>query len=552
MVELDGGGGLGAGGISDDDDDDIARFERQCAERARAEGLPAPGEEEDDAPSDDDQDDRIRRVRLAAGMGPSPKNGDEWHEKCQVLQERLSRKDAELNQVRVDLDMVRNEGIGPNDPSTELKQRLLDLTRKNRRLQVTAESQKSKIQQLEQELRRPREEVKRQAEEIAMKNTEAAIGEGAEDWKKKYLTASNQLQQVRHEVSDLRAQLQRQKKVLLKELGTEEALEKAIAVADDPLSVQWKGRAAQISQLQRQVRDLREQLKRPGGGEDAEAAGEGSVGAEPPPRQGRGRSDQPGERESRVIAQAAEKRREEFEKLQEEAEKLRSDASEAKKKREALKSRNGLLEGQLRDLKASVQDLLKKSENDDALVAALRRQLGRHGPGGAEIPMGGVSAEEIEVLRQENVELQGQLERQAQIVVQLRQKNLANTCENGSTKLGPRSVEAGTGDRHLVDRCRYLEAENAKQLEQVKLLQARMGDAAMNAAGRPFSAESSLNVKDKLRHMGERLATAERENLSLRQRSVDVREPDSSPSCGSRGSMSRSSSRGAGGAFGIG
>jgi len=156
-------------------------------------------------------------------------------------------------------------------------------------------------------------------------------------------------------------------------------------------------------------------------------------------------------------------------------------------------------------------------------------------------------------MRQENVELQAQLERQAQIVVQLRQKNLAATCENGSAKLGPRSVEASTGDRQLIDRVRYLEAENSKQQEQVKLLRGRLGESAADAAGRPFSAESSLNLKDKLRHMGERLATAERENLALRQRTVDLRrEPDSSPSCGSRGSMSRSSSRGPGGSFGIG
>jgi len=545
-VELEGGGGLG-GGISDEEDD-IARFERHCAEMARAEGVAAPGEE--DGASDDEHDEQIRRARLVGGAGPSPQHGGEWQQRCAALQERLSRKDAELAQARSDLDMMRSEGAGPMDPGNELKQRLLELTKKNRRLQVTAESQKSRISQLEAELKKPREEARKQAEELIAKNTDVMLGEGAEDWKKKYLGASNKLQEVRHEAQDLRAQLQRQRKVLLKELGSEDSLEKAMAVADDPSHVQWKGRAAQIAQLQRQVRDLREQLKRPGSfalQEDGEPSLEAEVPQRPAPR---GRADQVGEKETRAIAQAAEKRREEFERLQEEAEKLRGETAEAKRKRDALKSRNGVLEGQLRELKASVQDLVRKSENDDALVAALRRQLGRHGPAGEDGEGASsstrASAAEAEALRQENAELHAQLERQAQIVVQLRQKNLANTCESGSAKLGPRSVESSTGDRQLVDRVRFLEAEQSKHLEQIKLLRERLGESIGDgAAGRPFSAESSLNLKEKLRQMGERLASAERENLALRQRTMDLRlGPDSSPS--GRSAMSRSSSRGGG------
>ena len=38
--------------------------------------------------------------------------------------------------VKQDLDMLRNDGLGPDDPQTALKQRLLDLTKKNRRMQA--------------------------------------------------------------------------------------------------------------------------------------------------------------------------------------------------------------------------------------------------------------------------------------------------------------------------------------------------------------------------------------------------------------------------------
>merc|ERR1719203_2128432 len=94
---------------------------------------------------------------------------------------------------------------------------------------------------------------------------------------------------------------------------------------------------------------------------------------------GKARAEAGSEKERGALEKAAEKRREELDRLQEEVERLRGEQGEGKRKRDALKSRNGLLEGQLRDLKTHVQTLVQKSENDDALVAALRRQLGRHG-----------------------------------------------------------------------------------------------------------------------------------------------------------------------------
>mmetsp|Transcript_608 Transcript_608/g.1490 ORF Transcript_608/g.1490 Transcript_608/m.1490 type:complete len:543 (+) Transcript_608:110-1738(+) len=521
-------------GGSDNEDDDIARFERQCAARARAEGLPAGDEDDDAGDQSDGQDDlQIRRVRLVNGAG-SPKNEGDWREKCQGLLEKLARREQELSQVRSDLELVKSDGLGAGDVSTELKQRLMELTKKNRRMQVTLESQKSKIQQLESDVKKTHNVDKKQAEELKMQDNDALYAVGAEDWKNKYLVASNQLQQVRHDMQETRVQVQRQKKVLLKELGTEEAMEKAMSVADDPNDISWKGRAAQISQLQRQVRELRER------GPEAASTAEGGETPQRPQRGGR--HDQAGEKERAVLDKAAEKRREEFDRLQEEVERLRGAEAEFKRKREALKSRSGLLEGQLRELKAHVQTLVGKSQNDDALVEALRRQLGRRGEDsreGAMSPSGGSSAE-AERLKRDNADLNAQLERQALIVQQLRQKTLEQAVENGSTRLGPKSAESGTSERQLIDRVRFLEAENARQTEQVRLMKDRYGDEGV---GRPFSAESSI-VKDKLRRTSERLRDAERENGALR-RNVPVdglARPDSSASCRS----SRSSSRGGG------
>jgi chromosome segregation ATPase len=428
-----------------------------------------------------------------------------------VLQDKLARREAELSQVKGDLDLMGKEGPS-GEAVTELKQRLLDVSKKHRRLQVNSESQKSRIQQLESELKKPREEARKQAEEIAAQTYGAMLGDGSEDWKKKYLQASNKLQEARQEAHELKTEMHRHKKVLIKELGPDEPLEKVLATADDPGAAGWKGRAAQIAQLQRHLREMKEQVKRVG--EPSEADTEKAV-----PR----RSAAAAEKDRAAVDKAAEKRREEFDRLQEEVEKLRSDQADAKRKREGLKSRNAVLEGQLKELKAHVTTLVQKSENDDELVSALRRQLGRHGP---SMQLDDIS-EETENLRQENEELQAQLERQAQIVLQLKQKSLAATCDAGSVRLGPRSLDPQTPTGALSERVRFLEAENAKHVEHVKLLQHQLGEDA--GPGRPFSAESSMNLKERLRQLSDKLATSERENQTLRHR-VEEQRPSSSAS----------------------
>lgn len=414
------------GGGCDDDDDDIARFEAQCAARARAEGIGDVGDEG----SDEDDDVPSRRARLVQSTGAPPQDAGEWRLKCELLQEKLAKREAELSQARGDIDLLRNDGTGPGDVSTEIKQRLLELTKKNRRMQVTMEGQKSKIQQLEAETKKPRAEARALAEEMAAQATNAMVGDGFEDWKKKYLQSSNKLQEVRQEVQELRVQSQRQKKVLLKELGSDEALDKALSTADDPEAKGWKGRAAQISQLQRQVRDMKEQLKRSVPKDEPSEQGLQADGVDVSEKTHRlrGHADKATEKEKSSVGHAAGKRREEFERLQEEVEKLRSDQAEKKQKQDALKSRAGVLESQLREMKAHVQTLLSKSDNDDQLVAAFQRQLDRHGGPSPEhlkriSSAGGSESGEAAELRQQNAELQEQVDRQAQLVLQLRQKN---------------------------------------------------------------------------------------------------------------------------------
>jgi len=396
------------------------------------------------------------------------------------MAERLSRVKAEVDQMQQDLDLVNSDG------TSQLKQRLVDLTKKNRKLQVTTESQKSKIQQLESELHGTQEGIRKRTEGNSQRHADMMqMNDGVDDFKSKYLVATNRLQDVRSEVQELKLHFERQKKALIMELGSEDAVEKALSVVDDPHVVQWRGRATQISQLQRQVKQLRDQLGRTGASsqDDAGDAPIGDSMAEmlQQPRQQRVKADHLGER---AVAQAAEKRREEFEKLQEETDRLRREAADMRRRQDALRSRSTALEGQLRELKTGMQDLLQKRENDGLLVVALQNQLRHCGASG-----GMAEDAETTALQRAISELRGQLEHQAQTIVQLKQRSPATASDTGSARLGPLHANDSAVDPHILERMRFLEAENARQHEQVRRLREQRDP------GRPMSA-------DRHRHAG--------------------------------------------------
>lgn len=147
-------------------------------------------------------------------------------------------------------------------------------------------------------------------------------------------------------------------------------------------------------------------------------------------------------------------------------------------------------------MKTHVQSLVQKSDNDDCLVAALQQQLGR----GNEPTDNATGA--IGTLRKENAELQAQVERQAQILQQLRQKSFTSTVDTGSARLGASTPSTPSGA--LVERVRYLEAENARQSEHIRLLR---------GSG---SADASLGARDQVQLLEHQLANSERDNERLR------------------------------------
>jgi len=319
-------------GDNGDDYNDIEEFERRCFGNPHVNYLSGAVDHDKDAGegSSSEEDEQINRARQLQ----APQTAQQWQMKVRVLEEKMADKEQRINQLKEDLKQVSTDAnqFAGDDIVADLKAKLIEQTKKNRRLQVTMETQKNKIEALE---RTPNAKSSKQEPLI--------IRDGGEEYKQKYLQSSNKLQETRHEMQELRALLHKQKKVLLKELGSQEDLDKALACADDPFSLQWQGRAAVIAQLQRQLKEAT--------GNDQKA---------PVP--------EPPKRVQRPIMNMADQRRQEFDKLQENAKKLEDENKNLKLEKDGFKSRALNLEKTVRDLKGHVQVLIEKSENDDKLL----------------------------------------------------------------------------------------------------------------------------------------------------------------------------------------
>mmetsp|Transcript_46878 Transcript_46878/g.106306 ORF Transcript_46878/g.106306 Transcript_46878/m.106306 type:complete len:502 (-) Transcript_46878:117-1622(-) len=486
---------------SDDDDDhgfqvpnldDIEAFERNLKDRNGHGAGVNFDVAEDEASSDDDV------IRQARAMRQPLSNAD-WQAKCDALELKLGQKEFELQRAHEEMDLLRQDmSVGGID--NEVKQKLLELTKKNRRQTTTLETQKSKIRQLQTEVKKLSEGgAGKPAQDVPLN---VAHEFGMEDFRKKYLTASNKLQELRHEFQSLKVLAHRQKKVLLKELGTEEHIEKALAVVDDPVASSWKGRAVEIKQLKAQVSSLQQQckqLKQSAGSAPGSPAG----GAMPEVDE----SVEKMPKVSRDAGKAAEQRREKLDSLQAEVDQLKEAAEADKKRRTAQSSRNKILEDQVRELRNHVQTLVTKSEHDDELVEEIYKQL-RSVKGSANgRPDSGQPSEEVQ-------QLKSQVERQAAIIQALRNKTMSDVTTEGAIPIGKMQGDATAEE--LFKRARYLEVENQRQAELLSRLEGQ------SEGSRPGSSESLSALQKALKQAQARINGKEAENRRLKSMVEDL------------------------------
>jgi chromosome segregation ATPase len=190
------------------------------------------------------------------------------------------------------------------------------------------------------------------------------------------------------------------------------------------------------------------------------------------------------------VSKMADERRQQLERQAQELAAVKGEVDALRKKEQGARSRSQVLEGQMRELKANVQTLLAKGEHDDETIAALRKhndQLQAHGGSRA----GDVDSEVVR-------EMEEQIQRQSHIILQLRQKNMQQSVEDGQHSDDP------------ARRVRYLDAENKKMQERVAMLEGQLANARTSdpfGRDRPMSAESSVETREQLAHAQKTVST---------------------------------------------
>jgi hypothetical protein len=265
---------------------------------------------------------------------------------------KLSSENSRLSEC---LDACR-------DPAT---QKIIDLAKKNRSLNVQVESLKSKLRKYElaerheskQQLAKDKEKEKEREREqlamsMAMTMSEEKEKSEADEWKQKYDSLFAKTNELQVSVSTLKQENMRIRGLLQREVGDDVDVMKLLKEETN-----WRGRAQQISLLK------------------AKLASGAALGANRPDT-----ASTVSEQTVKDFVNAKEASRfEELERLRGEVMAKDDEVRDLRAKTDGFKSRISNLESYSAGLKSKIQILLQKTENDDKLINTLREQLRRNG-----------------------------------------------------------------------------------------------------------------------------------------------------------------------------
>eukprot|EP00743_Colponemidia_sp_Colp-15_P006927 GILK01007476.1.p1 GENE.GILK01007476.1~~GILK01007476.1.p1 ORF type:complete len:680 (+),score=214.14 GILK01007476.1:53-2041(+) len=437
--------------------------------------------------------------------------------------------------------------------------KLVELAKKNRRLSVALSKERSRAMKAEAELKRwqngkedeplPPTTDKKMKKKDMDADTESTVSaaDQAEDWRNKYLQASNKLQELRVQSQQWKNEVSKLQRALVKEIGEDVPLDKA---TDDG----YRGRAQQIELLKGKVKELTLKLQK-----QSQLTAESDL-VSPTNAVVESGFDV---RHRETIVVKADERRKEFDRLQIQFTEQQEELNKTKQRFEAVKSRNQTLENEVKSLKNKIQLCLDTAANDEKLVAALRTELDRlrsNPPNASKLePIStarSVSSgrsrtaadkrgsanqgrtdsapleEEIRTLKAALAEQEQKLDRKQQLVDGLKAERLQ------LKQLLKRFEEPKQQDEveftDLTHRCRLLQVEKEKLEELVNVLKNRFNEA--NAHVETLSKELSelkrsksepekkgmrppaptSSSQDKLAQLKDKLSSAQEEIRTLR------------------------------------
>ena len=236
----------------------------------------------------------------------------------------LREKDETIATLQAELD-----NLEVPDAERHLRATVIEITRKNR--QLTAALQRR--------------------EHLSSRSTQQAptvIREVVDEYKHKYLLVANELQQVRNEAHTYKQLSDKFRRALLAEVGSEEALEESLKDFNA-----WKSRASIITNLTKQVNDLRRKQAITTRSMDSPNTSKLSHRSA-----------------SRSVSH-------EYSQMQSENTCLKAQLAASEEKSKALRTRVKLLEGAIAESKTKLGALKEKADNDDKLIAELRTYIKR-------------------------------------------------------------------------------------------------------------------------------------------------------------------------------
>lgn len=352
--------------------------------------------------------------------------------------------------------------------------KIIDLSKKNRALNLALEREKQRSAKLQADLSagpsgrnsspgassaappEAIEQIARGLVEQAAEAAETAQREAAQ-WKDKLQQTTNRIAQLEHKAFTLEAENKKLARAITREVGEDVPLAKVLEDGSD-----WRGRREQLIALKDQVKQLKA------------AAGQASDS----------RQEQAAKN---TISKISKERSAELDRLSGDLVATKAELEATKLKCDAAVSRRKTLENDLSSMKQKVAVILEKTQMDDRLIAALKAEL-------AQVRRGGTAErgpktddelwQQLGALRRRCGDQEEQIDRQEAIILALQQRAAASAASTptGAGLGAPGGARPWDGGGGAMDQqMRLLEVENGRLQELVALLKGRL-DAQANLA----------------------------------------------------------------------
>jgi len=404
----------------------------------------------------------------ANGFGPNFdwKNFEQTNklqDQVEELQSQLAEKLDENDKLsEAVLTLTKELELAEAQDSTEVAK---NLAKKNKEWRDLAQKKDAEVFRLKAEIKRlsaggkpvmPKAKPKSKREEDAeMESLKSQVKE----WKERYKSISMSHINYRKQMSDLKAQTAKAKKVLSMEIGDDKLVQELLdGKSDNKGNVpKWRGRAQQIQMLQSKIRELKKKAGSPGSTRSG----------------GKAMSFQ--DRVEANVAKSAETRKfqEQLAKEKETAAKARDDADQMKRKYDAAKARKTVLEKNVRSMKEQLKVMLSKSDDDDKLIDELKNQLQKKNEQIGSIMAESKKPGSATMVNEKLKERERQLARQSQKIakLQIELNTIKNSNQNG--------FKASVQEWDFTEKERQIQTlthQNQKQAEIIKLFNTTMGD----------------------------------------------------------------------------